>query len=938
MDHGAGMTYTAAKLADCNVSFLDMKSLNNDSELEESLKGYDLISFGLKSSYYSLGMKVIKFAKAQGSKVMVGGYHATAAPNELLENSDIDYIFHGESELTFPKFLKDPELFSREIFGEKPQNLDDLPIMDRSMYREPLENCLNWWHGGVYSKMTTVMAARGCPYKCAFCQPLENNHFGKKLRRRSVDSLIFELRQLKDLYNPECLMIHDDTFLIQPKWIEEFIEKYPEIGLPFWASARSDGICEHSDLVKRLVKVGWELVSVGFESGSQRILDKLKKGTTVEQNLESAKIIKSTGAKIYANYITAIPWETKWDIQATAKMADTIAAEMPSWAYFTPYPGCELGEELINRGWSLLNRETYDRCPSGIKVKHVDYDYVTKVRKGFREEVHQEFCDIIIPTYNNEKFTIDCLNSIKEHTAVGSYRVIWIDNNSEQASRAKVKEVIADIENISIKLKTNEGFVGAINAGLEVSNAPNVCLLNNDTVVSAEWLRKLTFALHASSDMGIVGAMTDYGKGVGMDSHHSLSLHSSLLPPNAKTWSLDKINKELETGFSGRTYSVQFVAFLCAVIKREVIDKVGHLDPNYAMGMWDDLDYNRLVQYAGYRTELCLDTCIKHYGRSTFTLLELKENLNIGKLLQTNRQYLDRKWRKINASRELKVDLGMNRVFIISRAIYNTMGTQKGIGILSEDRLAIMQRYFVNSLKNQTDQDFILYLIVGGYENETTKRIEALDWGNITVQYIYTDGNLDEWKNAVRQSRNWGQEKDIGCPEDIVRKCGHPQANIMARLDTDDWVAPGWIAHMKYLAKTTPVSHFLINYQIIGQWTDGRLYNFNAAHTKARTSPFIVLVQKTDPRISPYEDLHLRMGSKFSLVHTIPPGYAFMVVHGENRSNRFYKNDTYIGGTDLVGSGPKVIPIKSIEKSQVYIDNTISGTDWRARIARVKVR
>ena len=252
IDHGAGTTYTSAKISGCDIDFLDMKSLSNDYELKEKLKDYDLIAISLKSSYYAKAMKVVNLAKLQGSKVIIGGYHPTAAPNELIENPDIDYIFQGESEITFPKFLKDPSKFERTIIGERPEDLDSLPFIDRSIYQNPLENCLNWWHGGKLSRMTTVVAARGCPYKCAFCQPLEDNHFGKKLRRRSVDNLISELRQLKLLYNPDCLMIHDDTFLIQPRWLEEFIEKYPEIGLPFWASARADGICENPDLVKQL--------------------------------------------------------------------------------------------------------------------------------------------------------------------------------------------------------------------------------------------------------------------------------------------------------------------------------------------------------------------------------------------------------------------------------------------------------------------------------------------------------------------------------------------------------------------------------------------------------------------------------------------------------------------------------------------------------------
>jgi len=386
LDHGAGMTYTAAKQAGCDVHFLDMKRLNSDVELQAALQGYDLITFGLKSSYYRFGMKVIAMAKAQGSMVMVGGYHATAAPAQLLENPDIDWVLRGESEITFPEFLKHPEGHYKEIVGKKPMDLDALPFMDRTMYREPVENCAGWWHGGQRKRMVSVMAARGCPYKCGFCQPLENNHFGKKLRRRTVDNLIAELKILKETYHPDCVMIHDDTFLIQPKWIEEFIDRYPEIGLPFWAAGRADGICKDPDMVKRLVKVGWELISVGFESGSQRMLDLMKKGTTVEQNLEAARIIKSTGAKIYGNYMLGLPWETRADIQATARMVDTINAEMPSWAFFTPYPGCELGEYCINEGLSLLDRNSYDRCPSGEKVKHVDYNYLNAVYlRGLRE-------------------------------------------------------------------------------------------------------------------------------------------------------------------------------------------------------------------------------------------------------------------------------------------------------------------------------------------------------------------------------------------------------------------------------------------------------------------------------------------------------------------------------------------------------------------------
>ncbi|MFA5037768.1 MAG: glycosyltransferase [Candidatus Izemoplasmatales bacterium] len=915
-DHGAGMTYTAAKVAGCDIDFLDLKTLNNDSELNERIKSYDLVCFGLKSSYYSIGMKVIKYAKAAGAKTMVAGYHVTAAPSQLLENPDIDYIFHGESEITFPQFLKDPSSFPREIFGEKPQNLDDLPFMDRTIYRDYFEPVTGWWYGPNRHKMISVMAARGCPYECGFCQPIEHNHFGRKLRRRSVDSVISEMKWLKDTYNPDCLMIHDDTFLIQPSWIEEFIEKYPQINLPFWASGRADGICKHPDLVKRLVDVGWELISVGFESGSQRILDKMNKGTTVEQNIKAAKIIRDSGAKIYANYMLGLPWETKEDIQATARMADIIAAEMPSWAFFTPYPGCAMGEECIELGWSLLDRNNYNRCPSGEKVKGVDYAYLNSVLKGHRDH----FSDIIIPTYNNEQLTIDCLDSIKKYTKEGTYRIIWVDNNSKDTT--KVEETIASMNHLLIRMPKNEGFVNAINAGLKassISTADTICLLNNDTQVSPNWLEKLTSSLYSSKDIGIVGPLTGPpAKDHQYDSQHNIAYRllynkSLSLPP----WTdLLSFNIQLERQHKGKLGNVEFIAFLCALIKREVIDKVGNLDTRYDMGMWDDLDYCRSAQSIGYKSKVALDTCIIHKGRATFKTIQKTEGFDVQALIKKNKGKLDAKWRNL-------LHPSPSDVIVVSRAIYSEMGDADGISILTERRLDIMQRYFINSLNNQTDMNFILYMVVGDPDSEATLRIKSLDWGSLNVAYIHT-------KPVIWTPTENGWETDIGCPEDLVRKISHPMSSIMARLDTDDWVAPGWIAHMNYMANTVKEPRFLINYQIIGQAPNGLLYTFSAPHTKDRTSPFMALVQKEGNKFSPYRLFHLHMGRLFNTIYTIPPFYAFMSVHNNNRYNHIYDVDKFTFIKESVDSSTKSPTVNRISI------NVNHKTTWRDKIDRLK--
>ena len=255
--------------------------------------------------------------------------------------------------------------------------------------------------------------------------------------------------------------------------------------------------------------------------------------------------------------------------------------------------------------------------------------------------------DIIVPSYLNEEFTTACFRSIRQNTDPCSYRIIWMDNGCDNP--AAVLAELAGLEYIHIPFASNQGFVAAVNEGLRISDGKMVCLLNNDTLVSPCWLEKLKASLSSNHSLGIVGPLTDYQKGPVvqpyMDSHHSLTLHNSLLPPEAKGWDLEKINYELERRYSGRTAPISFVAFLCAVIKREVMDAIGFLDPNYAMGLYDDNDYNIAARRAGFRCELALDTCIYHRGRATFKIVEERDGLNVRQLLARNRAYMDNKWK-----------------------------------------------------------------------------------------------------------------------------------------------------------------------------------------------------------------------------------------------------------------------------------------------------
>uniref|UniRef100_A0A6H1ZD91 Putative vitamin B12-binding domain containing protein n=1 Tax=viral metagenome TaxID=1070528 RepID=A0A6H1ZD91_9ZZZZ len=372
-NHGLGMIATVCKKHDIDVDYKSCK----DGLSEEDLKGYDIVGISMMSSDYPQAMAIIDIIKPENPncKIVVGGIHATVDPDSLLRNDKIDFIIAGEGEISFVEYLKSASpQGSRIIRGKNVKNLDILPYVDRDIYSSPLEKNVDGWGE---SPMATMITARGCPYKCTFCQPAERNHFGSNVHRRSVADVIGEIKFLIDKYDPKYFVFYDDSFCYDIHWLNEFIKQYREIGLPFFVSARADFVCRFPDMITLLKSVGMKVISVGFESGSDRILRMIKKGTTVAQNYEAIKIIGEANVKIFANIMYGFPGEVKHEQFETYNMCKFISEydSMISPAYFTPFPGSFLGDECKRKDLSLVNENNMTRYGRD-KIKGVDYDWL----------------------------------------------------------------------------------------------------------------------------------------------------------------------------------------------------------------------------------------------------------------------------------------------------------------------------------------------------------------------------------------------------------------------------------------------------------------------------------------------------------------------------------------------------------------------------------
>jgi radical SAM superfamily enzyme YgiQ (UPF0313 family) len=159
------------------------------------------------------------------------------------------------------------------------------------------------------------------------------------------------------------------------------------------------------DLFEALVKeTNWTTVSIGFESGSDRVLNILNKECTAEDNLFAIGLLNRIGdemekqgkeaPKFWANIMLGIPGETHEDAFETIRMLRQMKRVLPSIAYYAPYPGSALGYQLIAEGKSLMTKENYHRYPSDEKVKGIDYAFYNELLKGkYDREVNKSLPD-----------------------------------------------------------------------------------------------------------------------------------------------------------------------------------------------------------------------------------------------------------------------------------------------------------------------------------------------------------------------------------------------------------------------------------------------------------------------------------------------------------------------------------------------------------------
>ena len=403
-DHGLGVLRTICHNSGIETDVLSTRSVKSWDKLRLLFSGYRILLMNVRSYTFPFAVKAARLFKNVNPDgvVMTGGIHASVALDEMINIPEFDYICNGPGENIIVPLLRKPDDFPRIIQGRGAKSLTDWPNIDRTLWPKPvgwrnrlrstwpLEPSCGWGPPPVAS----IITSRVCPWQCAFCNEAS---YLPNMKRKSVDQVIGELNRLDERYGPiGSVVIHDSMFFTQPHWLEEWLIKYPRDAnslWPYWAAGRSDTIRQWPDLFESLIReTNWNMVSIGFESGSDPVLRLLNKECTEADNYYAIDLLNRIGddmekhgldaPKFWANIMLGIPGETHEDVLKTMRMVRLMKRKDLSVSYYAPYPGSILGDQLIAEGKSLMPTDAYHRYPGVKKVRGVDYDFLTCVLDG----------------------------------------------------------------------------------------------------------------------------------------------------------------------------------------------------------------------------------------------------------------------------------------------------------------------------------------------------------------------------------------------------------------------------------------------------------------------------------------------------------------------------------------------------------------------------
>ena len=333
----------------------------------------DVVGITVMTPKLASALKVAEIVKTQDDiPVIFGGPHPTIAPESILESSFVDYVVRGEGEETIVELINQFEgdgklseikglsFTSRNRVCHNPgrgfiNEIDKLPFPDRESLLDVESyspEALGW-----------MVTSRGCPYNCTYCAA--HTLWGRGVRFRSPENILAEIKHVKEKYKTKEFYFRDDSFTVNKKRVSDLCKliREEDVCIYWGCDTRADLI--DSDVLDQMKSAGCTSISLGVESGSDRILKFIKKGVTKNQLSSAAALIRKAGIQWSAFFMIGFPTETRSEIEETISFMKELDPDHATFSIVTPYLGTEIYDYSVKAGriqsnvkWERLSHQS----------------------------------------------------------------------------------------------------------------------------------------------------------------------------------------------------------------------------------------------------------------------------------------------------------------------------------------------------------------------------------------------------------------------------------------------------------------------------------------------------------------------------------------------------------------------------------------------------
>jgi radical SAM superfamily enzyme YgiQ (UPF0313 family) len=345
------------RILDAAMDEMDYEDVSREvATFRPDVVGITTLTFNLPSV---MGCAAAVKAGRKDAKVVLGGPHVAIYPDDTLSLPGVDYVVIGEGEIAFPKLVKAVEsgaaAESLESVGFKTgqkkhlnrqssfiEDLDALPFP--AMGQVNAERYFSVLSPG--KRTMVMMSSRGCPFKCIYC---DRPHLGRKFRGRSAINVVDEMETYVRKHGIRDIKFFDDTFTVNRQRVVDICNEIRRRNLEVTWSVRARVNTVDGDLLRTMKQAGLISVSFGIESGNQATLDRLQKGTTVEQAVAAVGYCRNLGIEVLGDFILGCPGEGRQEVEETIRFATSLGIDYAQFTVMTPYPATQLYREGLER-------------------------------------------------------------------------------------------------------------------------------------------------------------------------------------------------------------------------------------------------------------------------------------------------------------------------------------------------------------------------------------------------------------------------------------------------------------------------------------------------------------------------------------------------------------------------------------------------------------